>query len=141
MSLPHGESPRWTPERPSFSAGELVLAWLLGAVSLFVAALLLPGSTVSSFGVALVAAAVIAVLNAFLPPLVAALRLPFTALLGFFAILFVDAGMLLLTDRVATGPKVVTRPQPPRSGRLVRRCGPDPAAGAVRRFRDLDQGA
>ena len=80
-----------------------MLAWLLGAVSLFVAALLVPGATVSSFGVALAAAAVIAVLNAVVPPLVAALRLPFMALLGFFAILFVDAGMLLLADRVATG--------------------------------------
>jgi uncharacterized membrane protein YvlD (DUF360 family) len=103
VSSPHGESPRWTPEQPRFSAGELVLAWLLGAGSLFVAALLLPGSHISSFGVALAAAALIAVLNAFLPPLVAALRLPFTALLGFFAILFVDAGMLLLADRVAAG--------------------------------------
>jgi uncharacterized membrane protein YvlD (DUF360 family) len=53
--------------------------------------------------VALAAAAVIAALNAVLSPLVAALRLPFTALLGFFAVLFADAGMLLLADRVATG--------------------------------------
>ena len=54
VSAAYGEAPRWTPERPSFSAGQLVLAWLLGAVSLFVAALLVPGATVSSFGVALV---------------------------------------------------------------------------------------
>ena len=103
MSTAYGEAPGWTPERPSFRAGQLVLAWLLGAVSLVVATYLVPGATVSSFGVALAAAAVIAVLNAVLSPLVAALRLPFTALLGFFAVLFVDAGMLLLADRVATG--------------------------------------
>ena len=38
-----------------------------------------------------------------LPPLVAALRLPFTALLGFFLVLFLDAGMLLLADRISSG--------------------------------------
>jgi uncharacterized membrane protein YvlD (DUF360 family) len=103
VSSAYGEPPGWTPERPSFSAGQLVLAWLLSAVSLLVAALLVPGATVSSLRVAIVAAAVIAVLNAVLSPLVAALRLPFTALLGFFAVLFVDAGMLLLADRVSTG--------------------------------------
>ncbi len=103
MTDTYGEAPGWTPERPSFSAGQLVLAWLLGAVSLLVGALLIPGATISSFEVALVAAALIAVLNAVLPPLVAALRLPFMALLGFFAILFVDAGMLLLVDRVSNG--------------------------------------
>jgi uncharacterized membrane protein YvlD (DUF360 family) len=103
VSAAYGEAPGWVPERPSYRASEVVLAWLLSAVSLLVAALLVPGATVSSFGVALAAAAVIAGLNAVLSPLVAALRLPFTALLGFFAILFVDAGMLLLADRVTTG--------------------------------------
>jgi Type I phosphodiesterase / nucleotide pyrophosphatase/Mycobacterial 4 TMS phage holin, superfamily IV len=43
------------------------------------------------------------VLNALLPPLVAALRLPFTALLGFFGVLFLDAGMLLLAGRISSG--------------------------------------
>ncbi len=103
MTAPHGERPHWTPEQPGLSAGEFVLAWLLGAVSLLVGALLVPGATISSVGAAIVAAAVIAVLNAVLPPLVAALRLPFMALLGFFAVLFVDAGMLLLADRVSNG--------------------------------------
>jgi uncharacterized membrane protein YvlD (DUF360 family) len=72
-------------------------------VSLLVAAWLIPGASVSTLGAAMVAAAVIALLNAVLAPLVAALRLPFTALLGFFAVLFVDAGMLLLADRVSNG--------------------------------------
>ena len=63
----------------------------------------MPGASDSTFRAALVAAALIAVLNAVLPPLVAALRLPFTALLGFFGVLFLDAGMLLLADRVSSG--------------------------------------
>ena len=103
MSSAYGEAPSWRPERPSFSAGHLVLAWLLSAVSLLVAALLIPGADASSLGVAMAAAAVIAGLNAVLAPLVAALRLPFTALLGFFLVLFVDAGMLLLADRWTSG--------------------------------------
>jgi uncharacterized membrane protein YvlD (DUF360 family) len=103
VSAAYGEAPGWAPEQPRFSVGELVLAWLLSAASLLVAALLVPGAAISSVGTAMVAAAVIAGLNAVLSPLVAALRLPFTALLGFFAILFVDAGMLLLADRVSNG--------------------------------------
>jgi uncharacterized membrane protein YvlD (DUF360 family) len=103
VSSAYGEAPGWAPERPSYRAGQIVLAWLLSAVSLLVASLLVPGAHVSSLGAAMTAAAVIAGLNAVLSPLVAALRLPFTALLGFFLVLFVDAGMLLLADRVATG--------------------------------------
>ena len=46
-------------------------------------------------------AAVVAVLNAVLPPLVAALRLPLTALLGFLLVLSLDAAMLLLAADIA----------------------------------------
>ncbi len=46
-------------------------------------------------------AAVVAVLNAVLPPLVAALRLPLTALIGFLLVLGLDAAMLLLAADVA----------------------------------------
>jgi hypothetical protein len=41
---------------------------------------------------------VIAVLNAFLPPIVAALRLPFMVVLGFLLVLFLDAALLLATS-------------------------------------------
>ena len=41
----------------------------------------------------------IAVLNAFLPPIVAALRLPFMVVLGFLLVLFLDAALLLLASR------------------------------------------
>jgi uncharacterized membrane protein YvlD (DUF360 family) len=103
MSAPYGEAPGWTPERPRFRPAQLVLAWLLGAVSLVVATKLVPGASDSTLRSAIVAAALIALLNAVLPPLVAALRLPFTALLGFFLVLFLDAGMLLLAGRISSG--------------------------------------
>jgi len=103
VSVAYGEAPGWKPERPRFRLGQLVLGWLLGAVALLVATELVPGASDSTFRTALVAAALVALLNAVLPPLVAALRLPFTALLGFFLVLFVDAGMLLLVGRVSSG--------------------------------------
>ena len=43
----------------------------------------------------------IAVLNAVLPPLVAALRLPLMLIIGFFAVLIVDALILLLVSQLA----------------------------------------
>ncbi|HEU5243100.1 MAG TPA: phage holin family protein, partial [Gaiellaceae bacterium] len=103
MSAAYGEAPGWTPERPRFRTGQLVLAWLLAAVSLAVATKLVPGAADSTVSASIVVAALIALLNALLPPLVAALRLPFTALLGFFVVLFVDAGMLLLAGRLSSG--------------------------------------
>jgi uncharacterized membrane protein YvlD (DUF360 family) len=103
VSVAYGEAPGWTPERPRFRVGELVLTWLLAAVSLAVATKLVPGASDSTVRASIVVAAFIALLNAVLPPLVAALRLPFTALLGFFLVLFVDAGMLLLAGRVSSG--------------------------------------
>jgi len=103
VSVAYGEAPGWTPERPRFRAGQLLLGWFLAAVSLLVATTLVPGASDSTFRAALAVAAALAVLNALLPPLVAALKLPFAALVGFFLVLFVDAGMLLLADRVSSG--------------------------------------
>jgi len=101
VSAAYGEAPGWTPELPRFRLGEVLLTWLLAAVALFVATLLVPGASDSTLTAALVVAALVALLNALLPPLVAALRLPFMALLGFFLILILDALMLLLADRVS----------------------------------------
>ena len=103
MSQAYGERPGWQPRRPRYRLGPVVLSWLLAAVSLLVATKLVPGASDSTFRAALAVAAIVAVLNAILPPLVAALRLPFTALLGFFLILALDAGMLLLADRYSSG--------------------------------------
>jgi uncharacterized membrane protein YvlD (DUF360 family) len=77
-----------------------VLSWLVTAVGAFVAAAIVPGVSVGTFGDALVVAVLIAVLNALLPPLVAALRLPFTLVLGFVVVLVLDALILLLVSHV-----------------------------------------
>ena len=59
-----------------------------------------PGSSLDDPGGAFLVAALIAVINAFLPPLIAALRLPFTLVAGFLLVLFADAGALMLTDEL-----------------------------------------
>ena len=97
---PHGESPVWKPERPRFRPFRLLLSWLVAAASLLVAAYLVPGVAVHGFAGAVVASLLIAVLNAIVPPIVAALRIPFMALLGFFVVLVVDAAMLQLTSEI-----------------------------------------
>jgi uncharacterized membrane protein YvlD (DUF360 family) len=94
--VPYGESVAWKPERPRFRPFRLLVSWLLGALSLLVAAYLVPGVSVEGFGGAVVAALLIAVLNAILPPIVAALRIPLMALLGFVIVLLLDAALLML---------------------------------------------
>jgi uncharacterized membrane protein YvlD (DUF360 family) len=99
----YGESPTWGVGRPRIHFLRLLLAWSVSALALLIAAWAVPGATVSNFRSALIAAAVIAVLNAVLPPLVAAVRIPFVALLGFLVVLVLDAVMLLIADKVTGG--------------------------------------
>ena len=61
---------------------------------------IVPGVSLDDPGGAFLVAALIAVINAFLPPLIAALRLPFTLVAGFLLVLFADAGALMLTDEL-----------------------------------------
>ena len=98
----YGQRPEWSPQPPRFQPLRLTLSLLVGAVAVSAAGWLLAGVHVRSFVGALEAAALIGVLNAVLPPLVAALRLPFTLVVGFLAVLAVDAGSLLLVSAVAS---------------------------------------
>jgi uncharacterized membrane protein YvlD (DUF360 family) len=96
----YGEAVTWNPESPRFRPLRLVLAWLVSATAVFVAAAIVPHVAVQTFFDALVAAAVIAILNAILSPVVAALRLPFTLAVGFVAVLVLDALVLLLASKI-----------------------------------------
>ena len=99
----YGGVPRWQPGRPKIKARRLLLQWVTSAVALYIAALIVPGVYIEGFGGALIAAALIAVLNALLPPLIAALRLPYMLAVGFLLVLLLDALMVLwaaaLSDR------------------------------------------
>jgi uncharacterized membrane protein YvlD (DUF360 family) len=78
----------------------LILSWLIAAPALLFAAWVVPGVTIPDFASAFGVAAVVAVFNAVLPPLVAALRLPFTIVVDLVLVLVVDAAALILAAHV-----------------------------------------
>ena len=93
----------WRPERPRLRPARLVVAWTVNALVLLLAAWIAPGASLDGFWGAVAVAAVVAVLNAVLPPLVAALRLPFTLALGFVLVLVLDAVILLFASDLDLG--------------------------------------
>jgi uncharacterized membrane protein YvlD (DUF360 family) len=91
---------RWRAERVRIHPVRLVLAWLASALALLLAAWIVPGITIKSFLGAVAVAAIVAVLNALLPPVIAAVRMPYTVALGFLLVLVLDAAMLLLAAEI-----------------------------------------
>ncbi len=81
----------WRPSRLRLRPARLAVSWLVATAAVYAAAAIVPGISLVGVGGAFLVAAVIAAFNAILPPLVAALRLPFALLSGFLAILVVDA--------------------------------------------------
>ena len=90
----YGRSTSWQPERPRLRLFPLLVSWIATGVALMVAAWALPGVYIKNFGGALVVAAIVAALNAVIPPVLAALRLPLTLVLGFLLVLIADALIL-----------------------------------------------
>jgi uncharacterized membrane protein YvlD (DUF360 family) len=99
----YGRSTSWQPERPRLRLFPLLVSWIATGVALMVAAWILPGVDIESFGGALVVAVIVAALNAVIPPVLAALRLPLTLVLGFLLVLIADALILQFTDRITDG--------------------------------------
>ncbi|MCL4782430.1 MAG: phage holin family protein [Bryobacterales bacterium] len=78
----------------------LLIQWLITAVALIVAAYILPGMRIKNFGIALVAAAVLGVVNALIRPVVAFFSFPITFVtLGLFA-LVINGLMLMLVSKL-----------------------------------------
>jgi uncharacterized membrane protein YvlD (DUF360 family) len=94
----YGEAVVWRPERPRFKPIRLLLSWLLTGAALYLAAAILPGVDIADGWGALAVAAVVAALNAVLPPILAALRLPFMVALGFILVLLLNAFVLQLAS-------------------------------------------
>jgi uncharacterized membrane protein YvlD (DUF360 family) len=107
MTADYADALTWHPERPRFKLSRLLLSWLLTAAALWFAAAILPGVDVDTFGGALLMALAIAALNAVLPPLLAALRLPFTVALGFVLVLVLNALVLKVGSDLVDGTYVV----------------------------------
>jgi uncharacterized membrane protein YvlD (DUF360 family) len=99
---PYGEVMTWNPQAPHYRFLHVLLSWLVASVSIWIAAAIVPHVSVGSFVDAAAAAVFIAAMNAALPPLVAALRLPFTLALGFVIVLVLDALMLMLASQIST---------------------------------------
>jgi len=104
----YGVRPQWQPGRPRLRPMRLLVQWAVSALALYIAALLVPGVKIEGALGALEVAALIAVLNAILPPLVAALRLPYMLAIGFLLVLLLDAWMVKvaadLSDQTLTVP-------------------------------------
>jgi uncharacterized membrane protein YvlD (DUF360 family) len=94
----YGKRTVWQPERLRFKWYRLLLSWALTATALWIAAAILPGVHIAGAWGALAVAAVVAALNAVLPPILAALRLPFMVALGFILVLALNAFVLKLAS-------------------------------------------
>lgn len=81
----------------------IIIRWVINALALYATAWLLDGVHVSGFGAALVAAAVLAIVNAIIRPVLILLTLPVNVLtLGLFTFV-INGGLLLLVSRVVRG--------------------------------------
>jgi uncharacterized membrane protein YvlD (DUF360 family) len=99
----YGAPVKWEPATPRLGLARTIVSWVVAAASVAVAAWLVPGVALEATGAAFLVAAVIAVMNAVVPPVLAALRLPFMLALGFLLVLIADAGLLMLADVVLDG--------------------------------------
>jgi uncharacterized membrane protein YvlD (DUF360 family) len=98
----YGDAVAWKPARPKLRPVRLVLSLLVAAASIWLVAAILPGVSLGPPGSAFIAAVLVGVINAVLPPLIAALRLPFALVSGFLAVLLADAAALKLASDVAS---------------------------------------
>lgn len=82
---------------------KILIRWVINALALYATAWLLDGVHVSGFGAALVAAAILAIVNVVIRPILILLTLPVNILtLGLFTFV-INGGMLLLVSRVVRG--------------------------------------
>lgn len=84
----------------------IIVRLLISALAVFAGAYILPGVHVRSFGVAVIVAIILGLLNAFLKPLLVILTIPVTILtLGLF-LLVINAVIILLCAKLVEGFRV-----------------------------------
>jgi uncharacterized membrane protein YvlD (DUF360 family) len=96
----YGTRVAWEPATPRLGLLRTIVAWIVASASVAIAAWMVPGVALEATAAAFLVAAVIGILNAILPPIVAALRLPFMLAFGFVLVLGADALLLVLADTV-----------------------------------------
>lgn len=81
----------------------MIWAWLLNSVAVYATSKVLPGVEIKNFWSAIVVAALLAIVNTFLNPIIQFISLPVTILtLGLFA-LVINTLMIMLVDQLVEG--------------------------------------
>jgi putative membrane protein len=84
----------------------ILISWIIGTITILIVAYLLPGVRVSNLSSAVIAAAILGILNAIVKPILVLLTLPLTILtLGLF-LFIVNAVVFLLAGSLFKGFKV-----------------------------------
>src|SRR3954454_18567642 len=96
--MDYGETVRWEPVAPRIHLVRVLVSWAILTASVYISAGLVPGVGLDRPGAGALVALTLAFLNAIVPPVLAALRLPFMIAIGFIGILLVDAALLVLID-------------------------------------------
>ena len=99
----YAEPATWHPEKPRWTLGRVLVSWLVVAAAILLAGAVVPGFSINSFGAALTVALVLALLDAVVAPLIAAVQLPLPLISGFLLMLFVNAYLLLLAEDISGG--------------------------------------
>ena len=136
----------WRPQFPRLHPLRLVAAWIASAAALLLAAGIVPGAEVRGIGGAFVVAAIVGLLNAILPPLIAAVPVPYTVAIGFLLVLALDAAILLLAEEIAPDELHVTGFGAALAVALIarpsaRRSAPSPASTTTTPTRCASRGA
>jgi putative membrane protein len=84
----------------------ILVAWLITTIAILLAAYLIPGIRIAGAGAAVIAAAILGILNALLKPILVVLTFPLTIVtLGLF-LLVINALMFLLAGALVRGLEV-----------------------------------
>lgn len=84
----------------------MIWAWLLNSVAVYATSKVLPGVEIKNFWSAIVVAALLAIVNTFLNPIIQFISLPVTIItLGLFA-LVINTLMIMLVDQLVEGFKI-----------------------------------
>lgn len=84
----------------------MIISVLVNAVAVFVTAYLLKGVTVNNFWTALITAALLAIINVVIKPILIFLTIPITILTFGLFILVINALLLMLVDAMLKGLKI-----------------------------------
>ncbi|MEX0845264.1 MAG: phage holin family protein [Balneolaceae bacterium] len=84
----------------------MIWAWLLNSISVYATASLLKGVEIKNFWSAVFVAALLAIVNIFIKPILLILSLPITILTFGLFVLVINAALIMLVDAMVEGFKI-----------------------------------